>query len=554
VPLLRDKASDVRAAAAQSLSSTPTGLALLCAQEFPTSPQALTASQRITPPEAGAFEEKSWHFDNFTRTSIALLPGEAYRRVSASDKDREKVSHWYQMAPVPGYEVTKVEVIYNPVLNTKFKCQLDTLQHREGVEKFKPKWDLESEPTWRAEVNTRVKNLSAPYKDSDYKAVSLLPLWHGTHQGALDTVFKTGFANLAETDSGYFGKGLYGTPEAEYAYRVYAKKHKENAALLINWVAFYSAYPVIEGDMEKLEGKSNYSNYDAHFIPVKPKTPTSKISYIPCKSFEAHTYCEVVTFDPSSYLPRYIVELSPTAALLKDLETALHDSQLAGCETAIETVGELGRHITPVLLTRLEELMGDKEVRVRKAVVIAVGELGVYATPKLLVDLEGAMKDSKWEVRKATATAVGQLGARATLALLKGLEGLIKDIDYGVREATATAIGKLGLQATPALLKGLEGLIGDSDWGVREATAIAIGKLGAQATPALKAGLQVLTTDKEPNVSKAALTAISQLKSAAEILGQTSPVSAPAVSAASNNTPAPVPGTHNSALVKHWGN
>ena len=42
---------------------------------------------------------------------------------------------------------------------------------------------------------------------------------------------------FATTDSGFFGKGLYSTLEAEYAFNVYNK-----GAMVLNWVAVYSAY------------------------------------------------------------------------------------------------------------------------------------------------------------------------------------------------------------------------------------------------------------------------------------------------------------------------
>jgi hypothetical protein len=51
------------------------------------------------------------------------------------------------------------------------------------------------------------------------------------------------YANLASTDAGFFGKGLYSAHEAAYAHRVYSK-----GALIVNWVAIGSAYPVMAGD------------------------------------------------------------------------------------------------------------------------------------------------------------------------------------------------------------------------------------------------------------------------------------------------------------------
>jgi hypothetical protein len=84
-----------------------------------------------------------------------------------------------------------------------------------------------------------------------------------------------------------------------------------NGALVVNWVASYSAYPVIDGDMAKLTEKGNYGNYDAHFIPVVAKNPNNAqaMSYYPTKPNQNHTYTEMVVFESAQCLPRYLVEL-----------------------------------------------------------------------------------------------------------------------------------------------------------------------------------------------------------------------------------------------------
>jgi len=84
---------------------------------------------------------------------------------------------------------------------------------------------------------------------------------------------------------------------------------------LLNWMAIYSAYPVIDGDMQKfmvtdpitqkeVAATANYSNYDAHFIPVAP--------YFPCKVNQDHINTEIVTFEETACLPRYVIELQKT--------------------------------------------------------------------------------------------------------------------------------------------------------------------------------------------------------------------------------------------------
>jgi len=215
-----------------------------------------------------------------------------------------------------------VHVIYNPDMNYKFSLYLKELQQRDNNPAFKAKWPKGQETitdpiespeqiAWRSQIHQQCLTLAKPYKDSDYPAVNLLPMWHGTNPAIVDSIFKTGYANLATTDSGYFGKGIYGAYEAEYSYRVYAK---QDGALILNWTACFSPYPVMTGDMKKLEGKGNFSNYDAHFVPVVPRNPynPNEEVYFPTKPDDHHQFTELVVFQSAACLPRYLVKVRKT--------------------------------------------------------------------------------------------------------------------------------------------------------------------------------------------------------------------------------------------------
>lgn len=130
----------------------------------------------------------------------------------------------------------------------------------------------------------------------------------------MPSILNGNLANLASTDGGFFGKGVYGTPDAEYAWRVYAKR---GGRLLLCCFSFYSAYPVIGvREMRKLEGKPNHGNYDAHVVPVVPLDPQNpnEAVYHPAEAGGASlsTYMELVVFDSSQSLPRFIVEVAPS--------------------------------------------------------------------------------------------------------------------------------------------------------------------------------------------------------------------------------------------------
>jgi len=253
-----------------------------------------------------AASEKIWHFDPATKPATKDVKD--YVLIDASAKDLKKVCEFYLHGAVPGYDVKSIRVIYNPDLNQTFARTLPLIQHRHGQAAFAPKWSQETNKEWRSEVHSSLEQMAASYRDSDYPNVKLLPVWHGTKAAILLSLFKTGFAALASTDEGYFGKGLYSSWEPQYAYETYCQ-----GALLVNWVAFYSAYPVIDGDMDKLMGKPAYQNYDAHFVPVVPQFPDPDCaSFIPCKPKQKHRYQEIVVFDSARCLPRYLVELQPS--------------------------------------------------------------------------------------------------------------------------------------------------------------------------------------------------------------------------------------------------
>eukprot|EP00727_Mastigamoeba_balamuthi_P002206 m51a1_g11983 hypothetical protein (425) ;mRNA; r:865985-868890 len=113
----------------------------------------------------------------------------------------------------------------------------------------------------RAACCERLKDITREYGDADFPNVKLLPAWHRTDK--LKSVLKSG--RVAESpDEWDFGRGMYSSFEA---LRAYAKC--DNGALLACWVSFYSAYPVVDGDVKKLTGKGNFANYDAHFVPLR---------------------------------------------------------------------------------------------------------------------------------------------------------------------------------------------------------------------------------------------------------------------------------------------
>ena len=259
-----------------------------------------------------------WYIDPSIYQTLPQKGGSTYTLVAAGKSDFQKVNDLYQKSPVKGYFISQLQVVHNPAMSRQFEGKVMTLDARAGKPAFSPKWNAESEVALRTRVDQSLKTLTVHSPTS--RNVLLFPAFHGTKAPLLDSIFETGFANLATTDSGFFGKGIYNTTHASYAHRVYS-----DGTLLFNWVAFFSAYPVTLPDMSKLQGGSNYSNYDAHYALVNPKNPQNpnEVIYLPITAIQTPIYDELVVFDSAHVLPRYLVTLSPEGLNLTPLTSSV---------------------------------------------------------------------------------------------------------------------------------------------------------------------------------------------------------------------------------------
>ena len=123
------------------------------------------------------YVKKSWHFDTATERSAALSvnPEAKYQLLEATEKDKQKAVEFYQHHPIPGYEIGRVQVVYNKTFNIKFNSHLETLQERAGNPAFAPHWSSMSNPLLRQKTYSLLEQISEPYTDPDYPAVKLIP-------------------------------------------------------------------------------------------------------------------------------------------------------------------------------------------------------------------------------------------------------------------------------------------------------------------------------------------------------------------------------------------
>jgi hypothetical protein len=228
-------------------------------------------------------------------------------------KSQQNVGPRLSKTSLKDFKISKVKLIDNPNFYNSFEEEAFLLSQRRGKEAFIPDLNAVTNKEWRQKILKEFEEKTTK-KYSNEKCY-FLPVWHGTKKEVLESVLATGFANLAKTDIGYYGKGIYGSTNAEYVKRVYSGGYHKGI-LLLNWVAINSAYPVVSmEDIDLLKGKGNKDNFDAHYIQVKPRNQFihdqgKEDRYFPLvEENETSVYDEIVVFNERHIVARYVVEI-----------------------------------------------------------------------------------------------------------------------------------------------------------------------------------------------------------------------------------------------------
>ena len=265
-----------------------------------------------------------WHYDPMLHQQVMrsrLKPKKPYYLFEGGAEDYRKVIDLYYKKPVIGYGLGRVEVIHNPVLAGIFKHKISLLEERGKDHHVKPNWkNGHVNQKLRKSVDHALK-LQTTHNSRYYQHVKLAAMFHGTKKFLFDSIFRTGFDNLATTDCGFFGKGIYNNSHAEYVHRVYS-----DGTLIMTYVVFLSVFPIVPSDVEFLKGGPKYQNYDAHYALVAPLDPNNphEVVYLPIKANQKPQYDELVVFESSQVLPRYIVTLTPEGLNLESIPIKLN--------------------------------------------------------------------------------------------------------------------------------------------------------------------------------------------------------------------------------------
>jgi len=266
---------------------------------------------------------------------------DGYKKCSITSNDPEWgfILRYFEWKKPANRCIKAVHCIHSPSASQAFQATISTIDQQAKSPAFSPKWQQEEDAELRQKVNQRWKAMTDPYSPitvpgansriDSYAHTKVLPLWHGTKAAICHSICQTGFTFFGKhqllqegkkdennTDTGYFGAGIYFTNSARYAAEVYS-----DGNLLLAWVSMREPYPVVANapnlypdkpkDMRKLEGLGAYQNYNAHHIPivsVEPDHPNCAI-YYPCSQTEQPQCDEIVVFQPSQTLARFWIEV-----------------------------------------------------------------------------------------------------------------------------------------------------------------------------------------------------------------------------------------------------
>jgi hypothetical protein len=145
-----------------------------------------------------------WHQDP---TLTPSLP-DYYTCTPACHDNVQLVLRQYALCPRAGYDVVGISELCNPDLFTAFESRLRQLQSRAHKPAFKPSFESEAHAQPRNAVLDILRAHGEPFRDPDYPDVTIVGAWHGTDSTILPSIMSTSFANLAKTDSGFFGRSF----------------------------------------------------------------------------------------------------------------------------------------------------------------------------------------------------------------------------------------------------------------------------------------------------------------------------------------------------------
>lgn len=252
-------------------------------------------------------------------------------------------------ALLSGHSVAAVTLVCNITRDMAFHAVCEQLERRyadveAATHDFHPEWDrpefvrsgmftLRQSPeqiAWRRAVAARVRGTLPNWAEGLFTRARVVLAFHACRDAdAAQRILDTGFAALGTLDPGFFGQGLYFTPDLDHACAAFSGTGS-HATVLACAVVMGNPYPVTEhphqrsdrpdtllGGSPSLLGAANVPRYDAHVAVVQRREDRGVYYPYPPASWEDASFVashgppviEIVVFERAHVLPLAVLSI-----------------------------------------------------------------------------------------------------------------------------------------------------------------------------------------------------------------------------------------------------
>ena len=222
-----------------------------------------------------------------------------------------------------GFHLRSVDIVRNDNLENSSKTHAERLKRlrEENPLMFHHKCEDEKQQ----DVLDILNALFHPVLPAARRGPRTLTVYHGCRASAARKIVNSGFFDLAMMDAGFFGRGIYVTPNAEYACQyatgcfaakeAHSKEHPNWFPVLLCTAVVGHVYPVTRqidyqssSGHSSLFGKPLKTGYDAHFALVHHMN-----NYEAAQEPDTAQYGELCVSQYAALLPLAILWVSPTS-------------------------------------------------------------------------------------------------------------------------------------------------------------------------------------------------------------------------------------------------
>jgi len=222
-------------------------------------------------------------------------------------------------------KITKILIIRNQTIQSDFIQQTRHFEYnRTEAKLFNPNGFPDPQKKY---LIKKLKKLFI--QQNVFKRTNFLLTFHGTSTTLCDSICQVGLQNLRSNDGGWFGAGIYVTPDIDYAIKVYSQKEENPApngerCVLVCLCVVGITYPltVCSDDFPGYPAQNIYSKYhcdypkengirtdkaikngyDSHFIGV-----SLEMNYNVPEIVKESNYYELVLSSHKQVLPLAVV-------------------------------------------------------------------------------------------------------------------------------------------------------------------------------------------------------------------------------------------------------